>query len=68
MNRTNDKHFFNLWDLCREIDEQMLVARPKHQQALIDLEDAIFEDGGFDCSHSYQEAIELYNARYNLGN
>ena len=63
MNRTNDFHFFNCWDLIREIDDYMSVARPKEQDELLILEQAIFDDAGFDRSHSYQDAIRLYNDR-----
>ena len=63
MNRTNDKHFFNCWDLIRQIDEYMSVARPKEQEELLAMEQAILADAGFDCSHSYQDAIRLYNDR-----
>ena len=63
MNRTNDKHFFNCWDLLRQIDEHMAIARPKEQFELLTMEQAILDEVGFDCSHSYQDAIRLYNER-----
>lgn len=63
MNRTNDKHFFNCWDLLRQIDEYMPVARPKEQIELLTMEQAILDEAGFDCSHSYQDAIKLYSER-----
>ena len=63
MNRTNDVEFFRYWDLCREIKKSREFLRPKLLMEIQELEDAILEEAGFDCSHSYQEAIRLYQDR-----
>jgi len=60
MNRKNDKHFFECWDLASQIREAMPLARPKELQELKELEEQLFEESGFYTNFSYQDAIEAY--------
>ena len=60
MNRTNDKHFFQMWDLAQGIQESFLCAGPKEQAELLELEEQLYREGGFYADYSYQEAITAY--------
>lgn len=60
MNRANDKHFFELWDLAQSIEEQYRFAKPKEQLEISAMEEQIFDEGGFYADYTYQEAIAAY--------
>ena len=60
MNRTNDKHFFELWDIAQDIKHSYTNAKPKEQLEIIALEESLYEEGGFYADYTYQEAIQAY--------
>lgn len=60
MNRKNDKHFFELWDLAQTIQHRFPTARPKEQEELLAMEEQLFSEGGFYADYNYQEAITAY--------
>ena len=60
MNRANDKHFFECWDLAQSLQEQMPVARAKQLEELLALEEELYNEAGFYADYTYQEAIEAY--------
>jgi len=60
MNRSNDKHFFDCWDLARKIEDRLPFARAKERYELLELEEQLYEDSGFYANYTYQEAIAAY--------
>jgi hypothetical protein len=60
MNRTNDKHFFELWDMAQKIRYSYEYARPKEKSEIIALEESLYDEGGFYADYTYQEAIQAY--------
>lgn len=62
MNRTNDTHFFSLWDKMKQLENDFPV-RPKDLSEWLDEIDAVEQEAGFGTYVSYQEAIELYNQK-----
>lgn len=60
MNRANDKHFFELWDIAQQIQERYPVAGPKEQEELLVMEEQLHNEGGFYADYTYQEAITAY--------
>lgn len=61
MNRTNDIHFFELWDLAQEIKAMYDThLSPKAKLEVIELEEELYEQAGFYADYSYQEAIKAY--------
>lgn len=65
MNRTNDKHFFSLWDKMKHLEE-FIPVRPKDLIQWIDEVDAVEQEAGFGTHVTYQEAIELYQQKKEL--
>lgn len=63
MNRTNDTHFFECWDLLQQIQDRLPFAKPKERSELLEMEENIFEESGFNSTYSYQEAIQAYKSR-----
>ena len=60
MNRANNKHFFELWDLAQTIQERFPMARPKEQAELYAMEEQLYREGGFYADYTYQEALTAY--------
>lgn len=60
MNRTNDKHFFELWDMAQAIKESYSEASPKEKSEIMALEESLYDEGGFYADYTYQEAIQAY--------
>lgn len=60
MNRTQDKHFFECWDIARDIELRLPVARSKERIELLEMEEQLYREAGFYADYTYQEAIAAY--------
>ena len=65
MNRKNDKHFFDCWDLMKRIEALYdNVTSPRDQLEIMDLEAALADEGGFAPFTDYQTAIQDYKDKH----
>jgi hypothetical protein len=65
MNRKQNKHFFECWDLMRRIEAMYeRTVSPREQLEIEEMEAALVSEGGFAPFTDYQQAIQDYKDKY----